>query len=364
MTASDRRARRFLIAIVWFVAWTTLALLSASQLALTYAYSGDGTVDWSAILRVTLPLWLTWATLTPGVAALARAFPLGGPRSRRNLAFHAAFTLVFVILTVLIYRIARSAIGLPSGRALGLDLITGIRTHVLTYWIVVGVVHGLDYYRRAREREVHAAELAAELSRARLDALTMQLHPHSLFNTMHAISSAIREDPEGAEDMLAELADLLRATLERPAGDQLTLRAELDFIDRYIGIQRVRFGDRLAVTMSIDDAVLDALVPAFVLQPLVENAIEHGIAKRLRGGDLEIRGDASGDELRIVVTDDGPGISASHAGNGGRERVGLSNTRARLAQMYGDRGSLELDACADGGVAVTVRIPLLRGVAP
>jgi sensor histidine kinase YesM len=263
------------------------------------------------------------------------------------------------MVSVTVYRIARGVLGLPSRRPFGFDLITGIHTHVLTYWITVGFVHVTEYWRRAREREVRAAELAAELSRARLDALSMQLHPHFLFNTMHAISSAIREDPEGAEDMLAELADLLRATLEKPAGNEVTLREELDFIERYIGIQRVRFGDRLDVHMTVDDSMFDARVPGFILQPLVENAIEHGIAKRLRGGRLEIAAAAEGDTLVLSVTDDGPGLADGDArGHGTGERVGLANTRARLAHLYGDRGALELLTPEGGGVAATVRVPL------
>jgi sensor histidine kinase YesM len=290
---------------------------------------------------------------------LAHALPIVGPRSRRNLAVHAGATLAFALTTVALYRLARTATGLPSQRAFGFDLITGIHAHILTYWIVVGIVVASAYYRRAREREVHAAELSAELSRARLEALTMQLHPHFLFNTMHAISSAVRDDPEGAEDMLAELADLLRATLERPAGDEVTLREERDFIERYIGIQRVRFGDRLEVCVSIDDDALDVLVPAFILQPIVENAIEHGIAKRLRGGRLAIEADTTGGVLRIFIRDDGPGMGDT-TDRDGRARVGIANTRARLAHMDGGAGVLDLSDSDQAGVTAALRIPLHR----
>jgi signal transduction histidine kinase len=337
-------------------AWTALALLSASQSILTYAYLDSGNVAAGAVLKLMLCLWYTLALLAPAVLWGARRFPLGARTWRWSVPLHMAFMLVFAVVTVGVYRWARVLVGLPSSRAFGLELVNGIQTYVLTYWILVGLEHALAYYSRARDREVKSAALAAELSEARLEALRMQLHPHFLFNTMHAISSAIREDPEGAEDMLAELADLLRATVDRPAAHELPLREELEFIRRYVGIQKVRFGDRLEVVVSVEDDALDALVPALILQPLVENAIEHGIATRLRGGRLEIRGEAANGRLSLTIADDGPGISDAELGSG--ERVGLRNTRARLAHLYGRAGHLELRNRPGGGLAVTVHLPL------
>jgi signal transduction histidine kinase len=344
-------------AVLYLGVWTLLALLSASQLILTYAYADTGAVNGRAVVLITALLWYTWAALAPLVIWLARRLPLGTGRTRRNLGAHVGLNVLFAFGAVAIYRTLRAAIGLPSARPFSMELITGIHTQVLTYWILVGIVHITEYYRRARERDVRAAELEAELSRARLDALRMQLHPHFLFNTMHAISAAIREDPEGAEDMLAELADLLRATLERPAAHEVSLREELEFIQRYVGIQKVRFGDRLDVVLSVQEDALDARVPSLILQPLVENAIEHGIATRLRGGRLEIRVQALDGGLVLSVADDGPGI-ADPERSAGTERLGLRNTRARLAHLYGDQAGLELRNRADGGLCANVHIPL------
>jgi two-component system, LytTR family, sensor kinase len=356
--------RRLLTIALYLGAWTCLALLAASQLILTYAYAGTGTVNVGAVLRVSLPLWYTWAALAPLVIALGRRLPLGAGSSARNLAIHIGLTLTFAIVAVAAYRLLRGLVGLPSQRAFGFDLITGIHTHVLTYWVLVGLVHVTESYRRARERDVRAAKLAAELSRARLDALRMQLHPHFLFNTMHAIAGTIRDDPAAAEDMLAELADLLRHTVERPDVHEVPLRDELDFIRRYLGIQKARLGDRLHVDIDAADATLDTLVPALVLQPLVENAIEHGIATRLSGGRLEIAARQNDTALTLTVTDDGPGIESpavesgiEPAAAGAGERLGLRNTRARLAHLYGDDASLVLRSRDGGGLEAIVRVP-------
>lgn len=343
-------------AVLYFGAWTVLALLAASQTMIMYAYAGNGVVNRTAVLKVTLPLWLIWSVLALLVVWASRRWPIAPGVWKRRVALHVALNLVFAVLVIALYRQARALLGLPSQRPFGFELITGLQTQVLTYWIVVGLDHVVAYYRRARDREVKAAELSAELSAARLDALRMQLHPHFLFNTMHAISSAIREDPEGAENMLAELAELLRTTVDSAATHEVPLRQEMDFIQRYVAIQRVRFGDRLQVVVDVDRAAHEALVPTLILQPLVENAIEHGIATRRRGGRLEIRAATREGNLELSVTDDGAGLTDAplHADTA---RVGLRNTRARLAHLYGERGRLDLRNRVDGGVIATVVLP-------
>jgi len=315
----------------------------------------------AAVLKLTLLLWYTWALLAPGVVWVTRRFTLRVSELTRLLPLHIAANVGFAIVAVALYRAGRALIGVPSARPFVEELVGGINTHVLTYWIIVGLVHALEYYRRARDREVKAAALAAELSEARLVALRMQLHPHFLFNTMHAISSAIREDPEAAEDMLAELADLLRTTIDRPPSHVVTLREELHFIERYVGIQKVRFGERLEVSVSVEDDLWDATVPALILQPLVENAIEHGIATRLCGGRLEVSARRRDSKVVLSVCDDGPGIRDAELHPDGW-RIGLRNTVARLEQLYGDAASLELRNRDDGGLAATIILPWRKTV--
>jgi two-component sensor histidine kinase len=348
--------RKLGAAVLYFGIWTVLALLAASQSMFTYAYAGSGTVNRAAVLKVTLPLWYIWSVLALAVVWASRRWPIGPGVWQRRIPVHVALNLVFALLVIAAYRQARALLGLPSQRPFGFELISGLQAQVLTYWIVVGLDHVVAYYRRARDREVRAAELSAELSAARLDALRMQLHPHFLFNTMHAISSAIREDPEGAENMLAELAELLRTTVDSSATHEVPLREEMQFIERYVAIQRVRFGDRLQVLIDVDRDTDDALVPTLILQPLVENAIEHGIAARRRGGRLEIRAAARSGNLELSVADDGLGLTATEL-HTDTARVGLRNTRARLAHLYGERGRLDLRNRTDGGVVATVVLP-------
>ena len=343
-------------AVLYFGTWTLLGLLSASQSMMTYAYAGSGTVNRAAVLKVTLPLWYVWSVLALGVVRCSRRWPIAPSVWKQHLAVHLALNFVFALVAVAAYRAIRTALGLPSQRPFGFDVMTGLNAQLLTYWIVVGLDHVVAYYRRARDREVRAAELTAELSQARLEALRMQLHPHFLFNTMHAISSAIREDPEGAENMLAELADLLRTTVASSATHEVPLREEMNFIERYVAIQKVRFGDRLDVVVDVDAAAGNALVPTLILQPLVENAIEHGIAARRRGGRLEIRAATSAGNLELSVSDDGLGLTETRPVSDST-RVGLRNTRARLAHLYGERGHLDLRNRSDGGVIATVVVP-------
>lgn len=339
--------------VLYLTAWTLLALLAASQSIFTYSTT-TGRANVRAVLEITSIAWYSWALLAPGVLWLASRYPLG-QRWVQRLLLHVAAMVVFAILAVTLNRAGRLLLGYALPRPFPVEVMNNIHTHALTYWILVGIAHAAAYWRHARDRELAAAELAAELASARIDALRMQLHPHFLFNTMHAISSAVREDPEAAENMLAELANLLRTTLERPPTQETPLHEELAFIERYVGIQRVRFGDRLQVGFDIEDRVGDALVPSLILQPLVENAIEHGIATRRRGGRLELSAVARGNTLELRVADDGPGLAD---GDLPVERVGLRNTRDRLMHLYGAGGRLELRNRPDGGLCATVILPL------
>jgi LytS/YehU family sensor histidine kinase len=236
-------------------------------------------------------------------------------------------------------------------------------------WAVVGVVHAVEFHRRAQEREAHAARLRAELVQARLDALAGQLRPHFLFNALHTVSSLMHRDVDAADAVLARLGDLLRRTLRRGEAHELPLGEELAMLDDYLAIAAERFRDRLTVDVRAEPGTGSALVPSFVLQPLVENALEHGIARRAGAGRVEVRAarvaTPLGDELRVTVADDGPGFAQGVAGGngerdgdgGGGGGIGLTNTRRRLAALYGDRQRLVLTDRPGGGLVVTLDLP-------
>jgi LytS/YehU family sensor histidine kinase len=233
--------------------------------------------------------------------------------------------------------------------------------NVIVYWLIAGVQHSVGYYRRLLERErlsaqleLRATQLESQLAQARLSALKMQLHPHFLFNTLNAIVVLVRQHRAAeADEMLTNLSELLRQTLAGWETQEVPLRREVELINLYLDIQRVRFQDRLTVETSLSPATLDALVPSLLLQPLVENAIRHGVSKSSAPVRIELKSRLRDATLELQVCDNGPGISGEGSGSG----VGLSNTRARLQQLYGDRQSLRLDGLAGGGVAATVLLP-------
>ena len=221
------------------------------------------------------------------------------------------------------------------------------------YWIIVSIVHALTWYRRSQERERSALQLEARLADARLDALRMQLHPHFLFNTLNAISTLVHRDANAADEMIGNLSELLRATLDTTE-QEITLRQELHFLDRYLEIQQVRFGDRLQVEKEIDAAALDVQVPTLILQPLVENAIRHGIEPQTGQGRLHISASRDEEMLHLRVRDNGSGNKpASEAKDG----IGIANTRSRLQQLYGGAAHLILTTAADGGFIAAIDLP-------
>jgi two-component system, LytTR family, sensor kinase len=226
------------------------------------------------------------------------------------------------------------------------------------YWVVVTALHAIDYYRKFHERELRAADLEKRLSQARLQALQMQLNPHFLFNTLHSISTLMHRDVEAADRMIARLSDLLRLALDSTEAQEVPLRQELAFVDRYLEIERIRFSDRLNVQKTIAPDTLNALVPNLILQPLVENALRHGIAPQSRRGRIDLRAQREHDTLELQVSDNGVGVPEL---NSLEEGVGLSNTRARLQQLYGKRHVFELRHAEQGGLVVTLRLPFRTG---
>jgi two-component system LytT family sensor kinase len=226
--------------------------------------------------------------------------------------------------------------------------------NLLTYSILVAATQGYLYYQRYRQGELRSAQLSAQLAQAQLQALRMQLHPHFLFNTLNSIATLIHKDPDAADQMTARLSDLLRLTLENIGVQEVPLAQELEFLERYLDIERTRFSDRLVVRIDVAPETLDASTPYLILQPLVENAIRHGIAARSLPGCVTVRAERDGEMLVLEVKDDGPGIPAASASNNG---IGISSTRARLEKLYGDGHVFELNNAAEGGLAVKLAFP-------
>jgi LytS/YehU family sensor histidine kinase len=220
---------------------------------------------------------------------------------------------------------------------------------IAVYWVVIAVDQGIASQRRA-------AQLESRLATAQLQALRMQLNPHFLFNTLNAVAALVRKDPEAAEEMVTELGDFLRLTLAGSDAQEVSLREELGFLERYLKIERVRFPDRLTTTVTVEPGTEEARVPSLILQPIVENAIRHGIAGRAEPGRVEVGARRAGDALLLEVRDDGAGLRPERSGPLG-EGVGLANTRARLEQLYGRDGRLEIESPEGRGFRVLLRLP-------
>jgi two-component system LytT family sensor kinase len=350
------RTRRAAWWAIVAIIWTALAVLSITQSAVARAYNGVP-IAWGPLIAVRLADWYTCALFIPAFVWLARRFPIERGTWRRSVAAHLAASVVCVIGKYVVFSpLERWLSPRPTGTLPGLLAASAI-TELMLFWAVMAVIHGVEFYNRYREREATAFQLQARLSEAQLEALRAQLHPHFLFNTLNAIATLMHRDPNAADIMLTRLSDLLRATLHQHPAEQVPLREEIALLSRYLDIMKVRYGDRLTVRYDVPNELEDALVPSFVLQPLVENALEHGVARQPGPGYVEIAVTSEGGSLRLTVTDNGPGVVGSR---GTRAGVGLSNTRRRLEQLYGAAQRLVLASLPDRGAQVTIELPLRR----
>jgi len=342
MSVITRTRRLWLLGLL---TWTVLGLLSAAQNAAWRALTGRP-VDWLAILPNSLADWLTCGMFTPGFYWMVKRFPIRGERWWSRLPIHLAASIVFVFLKVSIYTPILRALNPGTDRTFTSVLFGGFYADMLAYWAAIGVIHAIEYYQEQ-------ARLDGALRAAELENLRAQLQPHFLFNTLQSISTLIHRDPAAADRMLTHLSDLLRLSLRNGGAQEVPLREELGFLERYIEIMRVRFGDRLQIDVAAGPDVMDALVPSLVLQPIVENAIRHGMTSRAERGHVAVRATRNGAVLTLEVSDDGPGLPKTPAaGNGG---IGLANTRERLARLYGSASSV---AIIDGaGLTVRLTIP-------
>jgi two-component system, LytTR family, sensor kinase len=346
-------------------AWAIPAILSGFNTYVQSRFSRQ-TPDWHWVLFNTLD-WFIYAFLTPFVFRFSRRFPLQRDSVRGSIWLHISAALGLCVVWAGMGTILRWVI-FPTPAAASLNsylqgfvswIFTTLPFGVGVYFALVGIEHSLFYFQQVREREMQAAQLTAQLSEARLSALRTQLNPHFLFNSLNAITVLVRDQDTGAASRMLELlSDVLRQVLRADSSHETTLSSELNFLSRYLAIEQIRFSDRLRLDIQIALAVSQALVPIFLLQPLVENAIRHGIALRADAGVLEIRGAREGSELVLTVRDDGTGpFTSTTEQHSSGEGIGLANTRARLRTMYGVAAMLETRFEERGGFIATVRLP-------
>jgi two-component system LytT family sensor kinase len=352
-TPRDRWVRR----VVGFGIWTVLGLFEAVQSYCHYAAEGKS-VSVPQALALGLLLWYGWAILWVFIVRLARRFPIEQQHWRGELVLHLVAGVVFALVKIVLDYPVIKFFYCPRPDLLTfpvffrMALADQFQLYVLTYWAMVGVCHALNYQRKYRERELRASQLEAWLAQSQLQLLKAQLHPHFLFNTLNTISALMQTDLERADQMVARLGDLLRHSLDNFSVQEVPLWRELGFLDTYLEIEQVRFGPRLHIERNIDPDVLESLVPSLFLQPLVENALRHGIGPRPGTGHLILRAERRETGVHLEIEDDGVGLPSGY-----REGIGLANTRARLRQLYGDEHSLRLQPGDQGGVCVRVDLP-------
>jgi two-component system LytT family sensor kinase len=351
------------VRIIFSVA-TALGFFSAFAAFYFVSTFTDKPEPFGLLLALNLGYWYSWALLTPGILRLTRRFPFDRAAWKIAIPIHIAgvviATSLHVVLTVALGMGTYWVIGESLDRWLNEAqemLFLNFDWEMMTYWTIVGVGTALRYLHEARAKELNAAQLETRLVEARLHTLQRQMQPHFLFNTLNTISALMHRDVEAADAMIARLSDLLRMSLQRVGVQEVPLKEELDFLSKYLEIEQTRFRDRLTVVFDIQAETLDALVPNLLLQPLVENAIKHGIGPRPTPGQIAVRARLNGAMLELDVQDNGVGLSAARLTDFNRG-VGLSNTRSRLDHLYGSLHRFEFRQPVEGGLLVCIAIPM------
>jgi signal transduction histidine kinase len=359
-----RSAANWRRVLLYFAGWTLIAAVFATISFAASRSEGNRGFGFVSALQFNVVLFYLWAVLSFAIFSFSRRFPIEvRPLNTRNLLVHIPAIIVLALGHQAI-QLTTLWLALPRLRQLFPTLAACLRAYfgfgfyidlIIATLIVIGV-HALLYYQKFRAAQLEQASLRAQLAQAQLRALKMQLHPHFLFNTLHSISSLVSEDPPKANSMIARLGDFLRLTLDHSDQQLVTLREETEFVRCYLEIEQVRFGDRLTVEYKIDPATLSAEVPHLILQPIVENAIQHAIAPHAAPGRIEVAATRENRSLRLEVKDNGPGMATARS-NTADHHVGLSNVRARLEGLYGNDFSLEMTNGAVQGLIVTVHLP-------
>jgi two-component system LytT family sensor kinase len=350
-----------------FGGWTLVSIIFAG---ISYAAAiGENNKEFGFIsaLRLNLVQFYVWAILSPLVFRFSRRFPIElRPLNVRNLLLYFPALISFAGIHQIIHLAVLWSIT-PRWRQKYPALVDCYRAYfafgfyidLIIALLIVIAVHALLYYQSFRASELAQSSLKTQLAQAQLRALKMQLHPHFLFNTLHSISSLVLEDPPKANSMIARLGDFLRLTVDNSEQQLVTLKEETEFLRCYLDIEQVRFGDRLTVAFELEPQALSAQVPHLILQPVVENAIQHAIAPRSTRGHINIEAKRLNSLLRIAIRDNGPGIS-SNANLPWKQGVGLTNVRTRLQQIYGPDFRFELMNANEGGLTAVMEIPFER----
>jgi sensor histidine kinase YesM len=365
MSTSRRNFRAFAF---YLLAWTVVGLIYFAQ-NVTRRFYWEDPNPWQDLRYWSANIYIS-AFLTPLIVWAGRRWPLERTGLPRLLALHFLLSIAWAVA-----RLALEATfhltwnefwpiepPITFRSEITLLYIFGFHTAIVAYWVVLSIQSAFRNYalfqersRAALQADLRASQLETQIAQARLGALKAQLQPHFLFNTLNAIVVLVRQQkgPQ-AEATLERFSELLRAVLADMDAQEVTLARELEYLKLYLSIEQVRFSDRLSVAIDVDPALLDAAIPHMALQPLVENAVRHGIGQRVTPGVIAIRAQRLGDELHVSVRDDGPGFgSGTTAGS----KLGLANTRARLRQLYGDSAGLRCETAPQGGALVTLVIP-------
>ena len=354
-------------AVLLFVGWTLVSVIFAGISYAAAIVENNKEFGFGSALRLNLVQFYLWAILAPFVFRFTRRFPIEvRPLNVSNLLLYFPALISFAAIHQVLHLAVLWSIS-PRWRQKYPALIDCYRAYfafgfyidLIIALLIVIAVHALLYYQNFRASELAQSSLKAQLAQAQLRALKMQIHPHFLFNTLHSISSLVLEEPAKANSMIARLGDFLRLTLENSDQQLVTLKEETEFLRCYLDIEQVRFGDRLTVKFELEPQTLSAQVPHLILQPVMENAIQHAIAPRATQGHINIEAKRLNSLLRVAISDNGPGIS-SNANLLGKKCVGLSNVRARLQQIYGPDFRFELINAGDGGLSVVMEIPFQR----
>jgi two-component system LytT family sensor kinase len=344
-----------------FLVATLLGLVSSILAWQFTIWIGRSANYWPTLAVLNFTYWYTWALFTPAIVWLSQHFRFERSSLARSLAVHVPSVLLFSLAHIAAMQAVQWWLATAAGASFswwqevkGATLQT-FDWEMITYWAIAGISHAVLYYRESRDRALRASQLETRLVEAQLKTLQQQLQPHFLFNTLHAISALMHRDVEAADRTLMRLSDLLRMTLDTLGQHEVTLKSELEFLSKYLEIEQTRFADRLIVRFDVQPEALDTLVPTLLLQPLVENAIKHGVAKKAGPGHIDITARRDHDKLWIEVRDDGHGLSES-ALMALQKGIGVSTTRKRLQHQFGADYRFEFHRLAQG-VAVVVAIP-------
>jgi two-component system, LytTR family, sensor kinase len=350
--------------------WWGLAILGAiisTTAGVLFALPEFGTNHWHDEIRIYLAQFWVWALLTPAIVWLDRRLPYSDKALGRRLTTHILASLFFTEIYFYLFTTIRALFGVTPWSSLRLSQlfspsVVGWQLWCwLIYWVILGGTQAYEYYQRYMDSELRLERLEHSYSEARLNALRMQLDPHFLFNALNTISSHVERDPKLTRRMIEHLGDLLRMSLESKDRQEVPLAEELAFLEHYLEIQKIRFGDQLRVVLDVAPEVKYAAVPSMFIQPLVENAIRHGISRRASGGTLVVRAKPLGDRLEIRVMDDGVGLPLGWTLEGS-EGLGLSITRQRIAGLHPNGASrFVVRNRAEGGTEVEVSLPLRLG---